>query len=649
MKFNLFIGSSSEQLPVAYAVQSCLQYDAFTIPWVQGVFGPSQYPLEALEDALDRADFAILICCPEDKTIMRKIEYPTVRDNVIFELGMALGKLGRKRTFLISPKDVQMHLPSDLNGISPEHFDQDLFKTNAEAALGGACAKIRKSMQELGGRAGRNTQEIQISPQEKVESRDGSKHVAVSLDWTLKDFHFQHFMAVFDENEALLIEIDNNFRHSKYAVSPVAIARWDALVEINKMMLGKKGDLATIRRCAGEFPQDATLKELLGQGLQHYGDPIGAYAAFDEATLLTKDAVILARIINRIISSSEEFDVSKEKINSLISVIRSSDVNNDEERGEVAGALHKIAKLSGMDHLSKAISEVNISIKPEDIYLRFNLAYQYQDVGFEALAMLHYEAIPSKERTGTAWNNLGVSYERLNLKGHAVVSYQTASAKEESLADANLAKKLLNVGFFEDARKRIELTKYDGNYHESVVETLSTIKSTEAAEEQEIVKQRQNAHALQRMILAIGTSALSEAKQDLLGAWETEFGKLVFHLGDDDKYLGAVFAESEVKSLGLGGFFGSTSIVEKTKITIKLVRFGNAFEGTVTKERSPEPISLLSTIDRVQNIILRISDDGNTLSGFEMSHQANPIKWIRVKEPKTLEHSVSSELLNNAK
>lgn len=641
MKLNLFIGSSSEQLPIVYAVQSCLQYDAFPIPWVQGVFGPSQYPLEALEDAMDRADFAILICCPEDKTSMRDTEYATVRDNVIFELGMALGKLGRKRTFLISPKNVRIHLPSDLNGISPEQFDQELFASNPEAALGAACAKIRNSMQELGSRSGRNTQEVQISPQEKINDQEESKPVVVNLDWSLRDFHLQQFTAIFHENEALIVEINNAFRNSKHAVEPVAIARWDAFIELNKMRLDKKGDLAVIRDCASEFPQDAALKEMLGQGLEHYGDYAGAHASFEEAALLTKDAAILSRVINRIIEGSCETGITQENKNNLISIIKSANINSENERNYITESLQKIAESSGMINLSKAISEVNLSNKPENVNLRFNLAYQYQDVGFHALAMLHYEAIPLKERTGTAWNNLGVSYERLNLKGHAVASYETASTQEESLADANLAKKLLNVGFFEEARKRIELTKYGGHYHESVVETLSIIKSTETGEEQELVKQRQNAHALQRIIVEIGTSALSEAKQELAGPWKTEFGQVVFHLEGENKYVGFVFVENEVKRHGLGGLFVNNSIIEKTKVVIELARFGNAFEGTVTKERSPQPIGILSMVDRVQKIIMHISDNGNMLSGFEISHQANPIKWTKIENSNILEHAPS--------
>jgi predicted nucleotide-binding protein len=138
-KPTLFIGSSTENKNLALAVQSSLQYDVFPVVWTQGTFEPSHFALESLEGALDIADFAVLVCAPDDLTTIREQQYATVRDNVIFELGMFIGRLSRKRTFLISPRGVELHLPSDLNGISPETFDPEQL-SNPEAALGPARA-----------------------------------------------------------------------------------------------------------------------------------------------------------------------------------------------------------------------------------------------------------------------------------------------------------------------------------------------------------------------------------------------------------------------------------------------------------------------------------------------------------------------------
>jgi predicted nucleotide-binding protein len=51
--------------------------------------------------AVESCDFAVFVLLPEDHTDNRGQEALTVRDNVIFELGLFLGKLGRARNFFM--------------------------------------------------------------------------------------------------------------------------------------------------------------------------------------------------------------------------------------------------------------------------------------------------------------------------------------------------------------------------------------------------------------------------------------------------------------------------------------------------------------------------------------------------------------------
>jgi hypothetical protein len=107
--------------------------------------------MASLIDELDQSDFGLFILAPDDVTAIRDSSKQTVRDNVVFELGLFAGRLGIDRCFLIVPRDVEdLHLPTDLLGLTPAAFDPDRQDGNMVAALGPACNRIRKTVKKLG-------------------------------------------------------------------------------------------------------------------------------------------------------------------------------------------------------------------------------------------------------------------------------------------------------------------------------------------------------------------------------------------------------------------------------------------------------------------------------------------------------------------
>lgn len=153
-KIRVFIISSVEALGVARTVQLAFEHDPFEVQvWTDGVFKVASYTVEALEEEVDRADFAIAIAHCDDLTAIRGQKWPTTRDNVIFELGLFMGRLGRKRAILMEPRDEDLKLPSDLTGITviPYHYQPG---APALAALAPACTRLRCHIEELGANNG---------------------------------------------------------------------------------------------------------------------------------------------------------------------------------------------------------------------------------------------------------------------------------------------------------------------------------------------------------------------------------------------------------------------------------------------------------------------------------------------------------------
>lgn len=151
MKPRLFIGSSVEQLELAYATQEALEFEVESTVWSQGVFSLSRTTLASLMDVLDETDFGIFVFAPDDITNIRNADQRTVRDNVIFELGLFIGRLGADRCFLIVPRGLDdLHLPSDLAGVTPATYEPNRQDQNLIAALGPGCNRIRKAIMKAG-------------------------------------------------------------------------------------------------------------------------------------------------------------------------------------------------------------------------------------------------------------------------------------------------------------------------------------------------------------------------------------------------------------------------------------------------------------------------------------------------------------------
>jgi CRP/FNR family transcriptional regulator, cyclic AMP receptor protein len=146
---KLFVVSSSEALPVANALRSGLEKDVFSTVWNEGVFFAGGYPLEALEKQVSESDFAVAIAEPDDISVSRGTRAPTVRDNVLFELGLFMGKLTRYRTILVHPKVKELKLPSDLHGLTLIPYEAGDVST-VDARIAPACDAVRALVKRLG-------------------------------------------------------------------------------------------------------------------------------------------------------------------------------------------------------------------------------------------------------------------------------------------------------------------------------------------------------------------------------------------------------------------------------------------------------------------------------------------------------------------
>jgi len=146
MKPELFIGSSVEGLNIAEAIQSKLSHQFNIDLWTDGVFNIGNTTIDDLIEKLNKSDFGIFVFSDDDISKIRGTDYSTVRDNVLYELGLYTGKLGRYNTFIIKPSDSDgLHLPSDLSGIYIGTYDSKKL-SNPESAVSTFCSQIKRQV-----------------------------------------------------------------------------------------------------------------------------------------------------------------------------------------------------------------------------------------------------------------------------------------------------------------------------------------------------------------------------------------------------------------------------------------------------------------------------------------------------------------------
>lgn len=140
---RVFIASSSEGLNLAKALKAALATDPFDVHiWTDGVFTPGLTNIEALEEELERADFAVVLLSSDDRVLSRWVFSRAPRDNLILELGLFVGAIGRRRAIMVRPSGPQLKIPTDLLGVIPIAY--------AGADMNSVAAELRTIFHSLG-------------------------------------------------------------------------------------------------------------------------------------------------------------------------------------------------------------------------------------------------------------------------------------------------------------------------------------------------------------------------------------------------------------------------------------------------------------------------------------------------------------------
>lgn len=152
---RVFVGSSTEGLSIAREIQLGLDHDSIsTIVWSDGVFTASRVAIESLMDEVWKCDFGVFVVSPDDLIQSRQQAAMGPRDNVVFEIGLFMGRIGRERTLLVVPRRAKLKIPSDLLGFVTIDYEASGDSGTLSSRIAPVNTRIRKHIAALGPLAG---------------------------------------------------------------------------------------------------------------------------------------------------------------------------------------------------------------------------------------------------------------------------------------------------------------------------------------------------------------------------------------------------------------------------------------------------------------------------------------------------------------
>lgn len=156
---KVFIGSSSEGIKYAknlkiFLDKSLKSYNLQCVIWEEA-FLLSETTIGNLENFAKQLSndngYAVLIITPDDNIEVRGEKYYAPRDNIIFELGLFRGILGKSRTFCVAPKNKKIKMMSDWSGVTNATYEfvKRVRKDTWEERLKTAVKRISQTIDSI--------------------------------------------------------------------------------------------------------------------------------------------------------------------------------------------------------------------------------------------------------------------------------------------------------------------------------------------------------------------------------------------------------------------------------------------------------------------------------------------------------------------
>lgn len=194
--------------------------------------------------------------------------------------------------------------------------------------------------------------------------------------------------------------------------------------------------------------------------------------------------------------------------------------------------------LRGLDRQFEAFGAIEESLvaDPSQKNRRFMLAYEYSQLGLDTLAVFHYQMVLRQYPDhSTARNNLGVQLSKLDVESAAVDEFKRAAASHEEYSPVNLARRLVDAGFLEEATvwiKQAQENKKPPEFTGAIASSIAAARENDMSARDEM-----NAEG-DRLRTTVKEFAGSPDHPSPVGDWTIDgHQNLTFKANDEGQYV----------------------------------------------------------------------------------------------------------------
>ncbi len=341
----------------------------------------------------------------------------------------------------------------------------------------------------------------------------------------------------------------------------------------------------------------------------------------------TKDYSMARKIYSEARESADEIDAARLTVNiaecwekegspdrgieALISKVA------EVEQGAAKLLLYKcmasMYQATGSERLRAIALEKALEFAPSDRELRFSAAYAQSEVKLHAVSIANYDTLLTlKPGEVNALNNLGVECKSLGLPLKAIKCYKRAAGGGNTLAMANMANLLMEMGFGEEADEQLSRARALPEPHENVSSAKAQLEGSKRKELEKWTEVVETGARQQAFLRGFAEAMIEETTGNaFLGSWELPDG-------------GTCSAE-----------------IDRARLRLEFSNAGKRrrFEAIV-KNRSAEGRLLIwrqytqghGMFQEGNDAVATVSTDGATLSLLELSNSSSVLELTRVPE-----------------